>query len=146
MAAGLSLHVSNLELFKSALNKEAQILDPNDFIPKENILGELETDTINFELLDILEKFEPYGEGNPRPRFLINNAELLHVKHFGADKSHSRLGIRLKPYDRQTIEIVAFRQVLEVPDDRKITCSYTVSKNVFNGKTSVQLMLDTIFI
>jgi single-stranded-DNA-specific exonuclease len=146
MAAGLSLHVSNFETFKSAINKEAQKLNPNDFIPKENILGELEGDAINFELLDILEKFEPYGEGNPRPRFLINNAQLLHVKLFGADKSHSRLGVRLKPYDKQTIEIVAFRQVLEVPEDKKITCSYTVSKNVFNGKTSVQLMLDTLFI
>ncbi len=145
MAAGLSLHINNLELFKLAINKEAQKVDPNDFIPQEAILGELEGDAINFELLNILEKFEPYGEGNPRPRFLINNAELLHVKLFGADKSHSRLGIRLKPFDRQTIEIVAFRQVLEVPEDKKITCSYTVSKNVFNGKTSIQLMLDNIY-
>ncbi len=145
MAAGLSLHVSNLEKFKTALNKEAQKIDSKDFIPKAEILGELESDALNFELLDILEKFEPYGEGNPRPRFLIKDAELLHVRLFGAEKSHSRLGIRLKPYDRQTIEIVAFRQVLEVPEDKKITCSYTVSKNIFNGKTSIQLMLDTIY-
>lgn len=145
MAAGLSLHVSNFEKFKTALNEEAQKIDPKDFIPKEDILGELESDAINFELLDILERFEPYGEGNPRPRFLIKDAELLHVKLFGTEKSHSRLGIRLKPYDRQTIEIVAFRQVLEVPEDRRITCSYTVSKNVFNGKTSIQLMLDNIY-
>ncbi len=145
MAAGLSLHVSNLEAFKAAINQEALKIDPKDFIPKEDILGELQSDAINFELLDILEKFEPYGEGNPRPRFLIKDAELLHVKLFGADKSHSRLGIRLKPYDRQTVEIVAFRQVLEVPEDKKITCSYTVSKNVFNGKTSIQLMLDNIY-
>lgn len=145
MAAGLSLHVSKIEEFKTAINKEALKIDPNDFIPKENILGELESDAINFELLDILEKFEPYGEGNLRPRFLIKDAELLQVKLFGADRSHSRLNIRVKPYDRQTIEIVAFRQVLEVPEDRKITCSYTVSKNVFNGKTSIQLMLDNIY-
>ncbi len=145
MAAGLSLHVSNIEAFKKAINEEALKVDPNDFIPKEAILGELESDAINFELLDILEKFEPYGEGNPRPRFLIKDAELLQVKLFGADRSHSRLNIRLKPYERQTIEVVAFRQVLEVPEDKKITCSYTVSKNVFNGRTSIQLMLDNIY-
>ena len=146
MAAGLSLHVNNIETFKLAINQEAKRLDPNDFIPKEDILGELEGDALNTELLDILERFEPYGEGNPRPRFLINNAELLHVKLFGADKSHSRLGIRLKPYDRRIIEITAFRQTLEIPEDKKITCSYTVSENIFNGKRSIQLMLDTIFI
>lgn len=146
MAAGLSLHVSNIDEFKAAINKEAQNIDPNDFIPKEDILGELASEAINFELLDILEKFEPYGEGNPRPRFLIKDAELLQVRLFGADRSHSRLNVRVKPYDRQTIEIVAFRQVLEVPEDKKITCSYTVNKNVFNGKTSIQLMLDNIYL
>lgn len=145
MAAGLSLHVSKINEFKTAINEEALKLDPNDFIPKEDIVGELVSDAINFELLNILEKFEPYGEGNPRPRFLIKNAELLQVKLFGADKSHSRLNIRVKPYDRQTLEILAFRQVLEVPEDKKITCSYTVNKNIFNGKTSIQLMLDNIY-
>ncbi|MBU0632930.1 single-stranded-DNA-specific exonuclease RecJ [bacterium] len=145
MAAGLSLHVDKIDAFKKAINQEALNIAPEDFIPKENILGELESDAINFELLDILEKFEPYGEGNPRPRFLIKDAELLQIKLFGADKSHSRLNVRLKPYERQTIEIVAFRQVLEVPEDKKITCSYTVSKNIFNGKTSIQLLLDNLF-
>jgi single-stranded-DNA-specific exonuclease len=145
MAAGLSLHVSNIDRFREALNREAHKLNPDDFIPKEEILGELEPEALNFELLNILEQFEPYGEGNPRPRFLINDAELLHVKLFGADKSHSRLNIRLKPYINQTVEIVAFRQVLEVPEDKKITCSYTVNKNVFNGKTSIQLMLESIY-
>lgn len=145
MAAGMSLHVSNIEQFKKAINEEALKIDPNDFIPKEDILGELQSDAINFEILDILEQFEPYGEGNPRPRFLINNADLLHVRLFGADKSHSRLTLRLKPYERQTVEIVAFRQVLEVPEDKKITCSYTINKNVFNGKSSIQMMLDSIY-
>lgn len=145
MAAGLSLHANNIEAFRRALNEEINKLDPSDFLPQEEILGELEPEAINLELLDILECFEPYGEGNPKPRFLINNAELLHVKHFGAEKSHSRLNLRLKPYHNQTIDIVAFRQVLEIPEDRRITCSYTVSKNVYNGKTSVQLMLESIY-
>ena len=145
MAAGLSLHVNNIEQFSKALNEEAKKLDPLDFIPKVEILGELEPEALNLDLLHILDQFEPYGEGNPRPRFLIKNAELLHVKLFGAEKNHSRLQIRLKPYLNQTIDVVAFRQVLEVPQDKRITCSYTVTKNVFNGKTSLQLMLDNIY-
>ena len=145
MAAGMSLHISQIEAFKEAINKEALKIDPKDFIPEEFIVGELSSDAINLELLNILEQFEPYGEANPRPRFLINDAELLHVKLFGAERSHSRLHVRLKPYERETLELVAFRQVLEVPESKKISCSYTVSKNVFNGKTSIQLMLDTIY-
>lgn len=145
MAAGLSLHVDNIDKFKIALNKEAEKIDPNDFLPKEEILGELQPEVLNLDLLRILDQFEPYGEGNLRPRFLINNAELLHVKLFGAEKNHSRLNIRLKPYLNETVDIVAFRQILEIPENKRITCSYTVNKNVFNGKTSLQLMLDTIY-
>ncbi|WP_345992939.1 single-stranded-DNA-specific exonuclease RecJ [Sulfurimonas sp. HSL-1716] len=145
MAAGLSLREDKIEAFKRAINEEASKIDPNDFLPKENILGELESDAINFELLDILEKFEPYGEGNPRPKFLIRDARLQSIKLFGADRSHSRLNIKIHPYDKKILEIVAFRQVLEVPGDKKITCSYTVGKNVFNGRTSIQLMLDTLY-
>ncbi len=145
MAAGLSLHVKDIEAFKKAINKEAQSLDPDDFIPKEEIIGEIESSSIDFELLEILERFEPYGEANPRPRFLAENAEVLGVKLFGADRSHSRISLRFSPHERQSHELLAFREVLSVPEDRKMTCSYTVNKNEFNGRTSIQLMIERIY-
>jgi len=145
MAAGLSLHVKDIEAFKEALNEEAQKLDDDDFIPKEEIIGSIESSSIDFDLLDILERFEPYGEANPRPRFLAENADVLGVKLFGADKSHSRVNLRFNSYERQSHELLAFREVLSVPEDRKMTCSYTVNKNEFNGRTSIQLMIERIY-
>lgn len=145
MAAGLSLHVKDIEAFKNAINEEAQKLDPDDFIPKEEIIGAIESSSIDFELLEILERFEPYGEANPRPRFLAQNADVLGVKLFGADKSHSKVNLRFTPHERQSHELLAFREVLSVPEDRKMTCSYTVNKNEFNGRTSIQLMIERIY-
>ncbi len=145
MAAGLSLHVKDIEAFKVGINAEAQKLDAQDFIPKEQILGVLESDAIDFELLEILERFEPYGEANPRPRFLIKDAEVLSVKLFGADRSHSRVNLKFSPLERQSHELLAFRETLSVPDDRRMTCSYTVTKNEFNGKTSIQLMIERVY-
>lgn len=145
MAAGLSLTEDKLGTFKKAINQEAKNLDPDDFLPKEVIIGELESDTITPQLLDILQAGEPYGEANPRPNFLFVNAEVLSIKLFGADKSHSRITLRLHPHERQTHELIAFRQVLEMPESRTMTCSYTINKNEFNGRTNMQLILSRIY-
>jgi single-stranded-DNA-specific exonuclease len=145
MAAGLSLHVKNIQAFKEAINIDAQKLDEDDFLPKEEIIGAIESSSIDFELLDILEQFEPYGESNPRPRFLAKDAEVLGVKLFGADRSHSRVNLRFESHERVSHELLAFREVLSVPKDRKMTCSYTVTKNEFNGRTTIQLMIERIY-
>jgi len=145
MAAGLGLDAANITAFKEAINKSAQKIPDEDFIPKELISGILESDDIDLELLDLLEQFEPYGEANARPTFLLKDAEVVGVKLMGSDKSHSRIEIRQYPHQRKTLELIAFRRVFEIPDDRKITCSYSVAKNEFNGKISLQLLINKIF-
>lgn len=145
MAAGLSMELKNVEQFRTLINEAAQELHPDDFIPQSDILGELESESINFELLELLQKFEPYGEGNPRPRFLLRDAQVVQIKLFGSDKSHSRLELRPIPTVSKTIELIAFRRVLECPDTKQLSCSYTVNKNEFNGKVSMQLMLERLF-
>jgi len=145
MAAGLGLHVKNIEGFRQALNQSAKKIPEDDFIPKEQICGILQSEDINTELLTLLEQFEPYGEANLRPTFLIQDAEVVSVKLMGADKSHSRIEVRQYPHQKKTLELIAFRQVFKIPEDRKITCSYAVTKNEFNGMISTQLLVKKIF-
>ncbi|SFV64430.1 Single-stranded-DNA-specific exonuclease RecJ [hydrothermal vent metagenome] len=145
MAAGLALEVANIDTFREAINKSAKKIPPEDFIPKEQISGILDSDDLDMELLELLEQFEPYGEANRRPTFLLKDAEVVSIKLMGADKSHSRIEIRQYPHQRKTIELIAFRRVFEMPQDRKITCSYSVAKNEFNSKISVQLLINKIF-
>lgn len=145
MAAGLGLLEENIDAFRVAVNESASKLERDDFIPKESITGILESESIDLELLDLLEKFEPYGEANHRPRFLLKDAEVIGVKLMGSDKSHSRIEIRQYPHQRKTLEVIAFRTVYEIPHDRKITCSYTIAKNEFNNRISVQLLMNKIY-
>lgn len=145
MAAGLSMDLANVDTFRTLINEAAKALHPDDFIPQSDILGELESQSINFELLELLQKFEPYGEGNPRPRFLLRDAHVVGIKLFGSDKSHSRLELRPVSTIPQTIELIAFRRVLDCPQNKQLSCSYTVNKNEFNGKVSMQLMLERLF-
>jgi len=145
MAAGLGLKEENITAFREAINKSAQKVNPKDFIPKENVLGVLESEEIDLNLLDLLEQFEPYGEANPRPSFLIKDAEVVSIKLMGADKSHSRIEIRQYPHQRKTLELIAFRTVYEMPMNKKITASYTVTKNEFNGRITPQLLVNKIY-
>jgi len=144
MAAGLGLEEENIAAFREAINLTASKLDPKDFLPKETLAGIVNTQDIDMELLSILESFEPYGEANPQPKFFIQDAEVVSVKLMGSDKSHSRIEVRQNQFDRKTIELIAFRMVFEMPSDRKISCSYSITKNEFNGRVSPQLLVNKI--
>jgi single-stranded-DNA-specific exonuclease len=146
MAAGLGLEVKNIDEFRKAVNQSALSIDEKDFIPKEDVLGILDSKEIDFELLDMLESFEPYGEANQKPTFFIKDAEVLDIKTMGKDKSHSRITIRQSKEHTHSIELILFRQVLEMPDDGLISCSYTVSKNIFNNRVSIQLLVNKIYL
>ena len=145
MAAGLSLATPNIPSFQQALNETAKDIPPEDFLPKEQLSGILDSDDIDDELLDILEKFEPYGEANHRPLFLFQEAEVVSIKLLGAEKAHSKIEIRQYPHQRKTLELLAFKTVFEMPHDRKITCSYSIAKNEFNGRISLQLLVNKIY-
>lgn len=146
MAAGLALDVTRLDAFKAGINAAAAGLDPDDFLPIEEIVGRLDTGEVDFELLDILARFEPYGEGNPRPRFLAKDAEVVGIRYLGQEGEHSKVSLRLFGHERETFDLMAFRRRLERPADGKLTCSYTLNKNEFNEKTSIQMMLERVYL
>jgi len=145
MAAGLSLPVADLEAFRAGINAAAAQLHPEDFLPEEPLMGRLEPTCVDFELLELLERFEPYGEGNPRPRFLAREAEVLAVRYLGSEGDHTKVSLRLHPGDSRTYDLMAFRRRLERPEAGRLTCSYTLNKNEFNGRVSIQLMLERLY-
>ncbi len=144
MAAGLSLSIDNLEQFRVAINMEALKLRADDFILKEQIFGELDAQSIDFELLDILDRFEPYGEANPRPVFLAKDAKVLSVSYMGEQKNHSRVDLELQE-GKQNLNLIAFHHRVEKPKEGHFTCSYTINKNEFNNRVSIQLMLQKLY-
>ncbi|MEA2092215.1 MAG: DHHA1 domain-containing protein, partial [Campylobacterota bacterium] len=146
MAAGLGLRLENIDAFRDAINSSASKLSRDDFIPKTRVSGILSSEDIDFELLSLLDSFEPFGEANPRPSFLIKDAEILSIKTMGKDKSHCRITLRQFQHERKTLELILFREVLEMPKTRKITCSYTITKNEFNNRVSLQLLINKIYL
>ena len=145
MAAGLGLHVEDIEAFKIAINKSANKLNRDDFIPIEDVIGVMPSDEIDHELLNLLDNFEPYGEANNRPLFLVKDAQILEIKLFGKEKNHSKIIVRQFSHERKPIELILFKKVYEMPEDRTLTCSYRVTKNEFNNKISAQLIINKLY-
>lgn len=145
MAAGLGLEEKNIDAFKKAINSDALEIDSSEFISLDEIVGILPSDEIDFELLDLLEKFEPYGEANLRPSFLIKDAEILDINYFGKDKSHSRIKLKQFNHEKKSIELLLFKKVIQTSKEKLLTCSYKISKNEYNSGVSAQLIINKIY-
>ncbi len=81
-AAGFTLAQKDLDLFKEKLLEIARAkLDKESLQPRLEIDVELQASDINFDLLKDLKKFEPWGEGNSKPLFLLKNVEIKEIKN-----------------------------------------------------------------
>lgn len=91
-AAGLTLKNEHLELLKNKmLEYISSTLKPEDFIPCLDIDCELALDKVNWSLYDDIERFAPFGERNPRPKFLIKNLTVQEIRIVGNGNKHLKL-------------------------------------------------------
>ena len=72
MAAGLSLAISDIDIFRKMLNDNA-ILTDEDLIPKMWIAVPMPVSYANIRLVNQLKLLEPFGKGNEKPVFADRN-------------------------------------------------------------------------
>ncbi len=140
-AAGMGLDAKNLPRFKELLEESMSCVADEEFISKTEILGEIDPNAIDFELLDILEEFEPYGQKNPMPNFILKNAHVKLEKIIGRDQNHQKI---ILTSEDVTLDSIHFNFTDKVCSGTKVDVVCTVSKNEFRGKVSPQLMIKEI--
>ena len=129
-----------MPLIKSLLNIKASEQCSKDFTDK-TILGTLPFSEIDFELLEIMEKFEPYGEANTKPKFITKGVEILEVNEVGATKEHKRY--RLKDGNR-VFTAIEFRSKSNAQKGDLCNIIYTISKNEYNDNVYINLYIEEI--
>jgi len=134
LACGLAIKKENLEKFTKKINFLTSKLPKENFFLEEFILGELPLSECDFELLDILKEFEPYGEANPKPKFKakvkIENIRNLKDNHYKLIVSQNGV------YK----DAIIFRYDGEFSDEMEIV--FTLNENSWNGNTNIQLMIE----
>jgi len=141
MAAGLAVSVDSIDLFRKEICAVAAKIDPSHFVSADRIMGELPLYEIDWELMEILQSYEPYGEANDRPRFQISGVRVLEVRRLGAQGNHLKL---LVGDGRNTLEAIRFGFDKEVRKGEILTMVGSLQINEFNERRSIQMLVDKI--
>ncbi len=139
-AAGLSLEKESIAPFRTHINALASTLPPEAFLEEDGVLGELDFDQIDWELIDIIDSFAPYGESNPLPKFASFDIEVLESREVGENAEHLLLTLRQKG---RIFRAIHFRKEKPLTKDR-IDIVYYPAKNSFRNQTSIQLFVTKI--
>ena len=88
-AAGLTMKAENLPAFERRLSRAvAEQTGDQPVIPEILCDGEMRLDEVTEETVRYLSRLEPFGMGNPAPRFLVEGAQALSLRAVGAEGKH----------------------------------------------------------
>jgi single-stranded-DNA-specific exonuclease len=96
-ACGFSLeNPAAIPIFAAAMHELAhtQVEKITELIPTVMIDVRVNLDALDWDLLAQLEKFAPFGVGNPEPQFLAERMHVVDAVHVGETKKHVRLMIK----------------------------------------------------
>jgi single-stranded-DNA-specific exonuclease len=106
MAAGMTLDLNNVDELRDRLNAlaKAQLTD-EDLIPVSHIDAKIGINEINIATINELSQLSPYGVSNPKPKVLIEEANISTLRKIGSDQSHLKLSLE---DDGKTIDGIGF--------------------------------------
>ncbi len=108
-----------------------------ELAPKIFIEAEVDLIDINDELLETLEKFEPFGEDNEKPKFLSRKLKIMDKINMGAEAQHIKFRF-------DSIWAVAFSQAENLKDFKigdEVDVVYYLEFNEFNNRRTTQMKI-----
>ncbi len=146
-AAGMKIKRENIGLLQEKLNEHAIAnLSEEDLIPELKIDAAIQSKTLNLDLVQDLKRFEPFGMGNPKPRFVTKDLILTHEPFVMKEK---HLKLKLSDADNRLFEAVWWDGVEKskgqtLKPKTRIELAYTPEANTWNGNTRLQLVVEDL--
>lgn len=144
-AAGLTMKKENVGDFITRFEDVvSRSISDDQLIPQLQIETELEFHEITQKLVRILKQFAPHGPENMMPVFLSKNvfdngwAKIVGANHLKLElfqKSNPNIRFSAIAYDKG--DYVKFFH-----DKTPMSIAYKIQENEFNGKTSIQLVIE----
>lgn len=142
MAAGVSLPKENVEKFRYMINEQST-LTKEDLIPKVKIDMPLPLSYITEDLIQQLERLEPFGKGNGKPLFAGKNMKVLYPKIVGKNKNV--LKFQIQDEDGIKMDAVYFGEAIECMDyiqkKKDMMFTYYPSINEYQGRSTLQVTI-----
>jgi single-stranded-DNA-specific exonuclease len=104
----------------------------------------LEVDDVSWNTYSVVEKFAPFGVGNPKPLFLFNSILIDEVNHFGKEKNHLKL--EFKKNNGKVVSAIAFFKTNEsfekaLEKGERINLVATMEKSMFRNFPKLRLRI-----
>lgn len=132
-AAGFSLFSEQVEVFKKRI--EEHILElPDGGMQVLEIDMEVKTEQLKSSLVKELQKFEPFGFGNPRPIFATHNMGVSDIRTVGEGK---HLKFKADGLDAIAFGMGQLQSMLQ--NSQQIDLAYTPGIDTYNGNEKIQL-------
>ncbi|MEA1937436.1 MAG: DHHA1 domain-containing protein, partial [Patescibacteria group bacterium] len=104
-AAGLKVKCENFKKFRKKINILAdKTLKEKDLVPLVKIDYKVEHNQINWQLIDEIDEFNPFGFGNRRPVFLVEKLEIHEIRTVGTNDAHLKLCFKAIIKDSKTVK------------------------------------------
>lgn len=152
MACGFSLKNKDMvEDFKTKLiEKFNEKTTGIDMSPEIKIDAEIDLEAVNWDLYDVLSKFEPFGKENEKPKYLARNLTVESYQSVGQDGKHLKITVRhLTDKIQKTIgwglcngNETNWCENLQIGD--KIDMVFEMDVNEWNGNREIQLTIKDI--
>jgi len=138
MAAGLSMQKKNLEVFRIAFNKVAELRLSDEILRAECLSdGELQTHEFSRELAEDLRLAGPWGQGFPEPVF-DNVFEVAEWKILA--ERHIKYSLRLEGTN-QLLSAIHFGGYAGVEPPRRLHAAFQLELDDFRGRNDIQLLI-----
>ncbi len=141
MAAGVRLRADQVEAFTTAFQEQAaNRLTAADLCPKLRLDDEVPLAQLTTEVVDMIQRLAPFGEGNPRPRLATPVVELVdQPRVVGRDGAHLQLRLRQGSTHRKAIAFNHGPQADEIAQHRRLRLAFEPLINEWQGRRSVEL-------
>lgn len=141
-AAGMTLPVENLEKLSDILCQYVTDKEIDTSIKNPLILDEtLSLPDLSLESLKSLERLAPFGMDHKKPVFWLKDFDVTQARTMGQHNAHLKLKVK---QEGASFDVVAFNQGVlasEFQQAQQLELAVTLSVNIWNGQTSLQLML-----
>lgn len=119
-----------------------EVLAGADLRPALDIDAELRMSQVTWDLVECLTKLEPFGEGNPRPRFLLADLLVSAVDVIGKNRNTVRISAAGDlPKERKFIGFNFVSKAEGIVPGMRVDAVVEIGINAWNGTKEIQLKL-----
>ena len=141
MAAGLTIHENEVDLFAEQFRRVArELLSDDDLQPRLRLDHEISFSELNFDFLRWHELLQPFGNGNPQPLFLARGIDSPVAPRI-VGENHLAMVLRQRKYQRRAIFFGAAQHWLP-PQPWDI--AFRIRPDEYEGETRLEIRVEAV--